>query len=87
MVSGKGLGQAALQHSEAALQALGVRRIRLVTTNDNLRAHALFLRLGYRLVKLHLDSMESVRAAKPGVGMTGEDGLPLREMWELEKLL
>ncbi|MGI8927058.1 MAG: GNAT family N-acetyltransferase [Tepidiformaceae bacterium] len=85
MAPGGGHGMAALRHAEEQLRKAGAKRIKLFTTNDALRAHDLYFRQGYRLVRLHLDAMEAVRALKPSVPRTGIDGIPLRDMWELEK--
>ena len=41
----------------------------------------------YRLVRLHLDAMDRVRQAKPQVPLTGNHGIALRDMWELEREL
>jgi hypothetical protein len=59
---------------------------RLFTTNPNIGAITMYMRRGYRVVRIHLDAMERVRQLKPGVPME-EDGLPLRDMWELHKEL
>ncbi len=39
------------------------------------------------LVRLHLDAMDGVRRAKPQVPLIGDDGIPLRDMWKLEREL
>lgn len=83
--TGQGLGSSLLHHAEQQLGVRGVRRLWLVTTNDNLRALRFYLIRGYRLVRLHLDAMGKVRAEKTAVPLVGTDGLPLRDMWELEK--
>jgi hypothetical protein len=67
------------------LHKRGVRTVTIVTTNDNLRAIAFYVRHGYRIVKVELDGLDRVRALKPGVPKTGQDGIPLRDMFELEK--
>jgi enamine deaminase RidA (YjgF/YER057c/UK114 family) len=84
---GRGRGSRLLARAEGELQQRGVERISLVTTNDNTRAAAFYIRQGYRLVRLHLDAMDRVRAQKPQVPLTGAAGVPLRDMWELEKRL
>jgi GNAT superfamily N-acetyltransferase len=86
-VEGRGLGSKALALAEGLLRPRGVRRVWLVTTNDNLRAATLYLRAGYRLVRVHLDGMEAVRRVKPGIPRTGMNGLPLSDIWEFEKFL
>ena len=69
------------------LRERGVRTVSVTTTNDNLRALTFYVRRGFRLVKLDLDGMERVRAAKPGVPLEGQEAIPLRDMLELEKEL
>lgn len=84
-VPGAHIGGRLLDAAEAELRARGVRMVVVVTTNDNLRAQAFYLRHGYRVSKLDLDGMERVRELKPQVPETGHEGLPLRDMWELTK--
>ena len=86
-VQGAHIGGRLLDAAEAALRERGVRTVVVVTTNDNLRAQAFYSRRGYRLMRLDLDGMASVRALKPGVPEVGHEGLPLRDMWELAKEL
>ncbi len=71
--------------AEEELRRRGVKTVHLVTTNDNHRALSFYVRRGYRLVRLHLDAMDRVRQAKPQVPLIGDDGIPLLEMWELER--
>ena len=86
-IQGVHIGGRLLDAAEAELAGRGVRRLSITTTNDNLRALAFYVRRGYRLVRLDLDGVDRVRAVKPGVSATGNEGVPLRDMWELEKLL
>ena len=82
---GSGVGSRAMDAAEEELRRRGVRNVHLITTNDNVRALAFYQRRGYRLVRLHLGGMDRVRAAKPEVPLVGNDGIPLRDMWELQK--
>jgi GNAT superfamily N-acetyltransferase len=84
---GRHVGGRLLDAAEDELRRRGVKRVTIVTTNDNLRALGLYIRRGYRLVRLHLDAMDRVRALKPQVPLVGADGIPLGDMWELEKEL
>ena len=59
----------------------------LATTNDNVRALNFYQKRGYRLVRLHLDAMDNVREMKPRIPELGGDGIPLRDMREVEKRL
>ncbi len=82
---GRGIGSRLMDAAEEELRRRGVRAAHLVTTSDNPRALSFYVRRGYRLVRLHLDAMDGVRQAKPQVPLTGNDGIPLRDMWELER--
>ena len=84
---GRRIGGRLMEAAEAELRRRGVHTLRVVTTNDNPRALAFYARRGYRLLRLHFDTMDRVRALKPGVPLTGNDGIPLRDMWELRKEL
>lgn len=84
---GSGTGTRIMDAAEGELRRRGAKTVVLATTNDNVRALNFYMRRGYRLVRLHLDAMDRVRARKPGVPSTGRDGVPLQDMWELEKVL
>jgi GNAT superfamily N-acetyltransferase len=83
----RGLGDVLMDAAELALRDRGCRRVVVATTNDNPGALNFYVRRGYRLVRLHLDVMDRVRALKPGVPVIGRHGIPLSDMWEMEKEL
>jgi GNAT superfamily N-acetyltransferase len=82
----RGFGSVAMDHAERVIREAGGRHARLFTTNPNIGAITMYLRRGYRVMRVHLDAMDRVRALKPGVPAE-EDGLPLRDMWEFWKSL
>ncbi len=81
------IGSRLMDAAEEGLRRRGVKTAYLVTTNDNHGSLSFYLRRGYRLVRLHLDAMDRVRQVKPQAPLTGNDGIPLRDMWGLEKQL
>jgi ribosomal protein S18 acetylase RimI-like enzyme len=83
--TGSGAGTRVMDAAEADLRSRGVTTVVLATINDNVRALSFYQRRGYRLIRLHLDAMDKVRDVKLGVPDLGQDGMPLRDMWELEK--
>ncbi len=83
----RGIGSRLMDAAEEGLRRRGVKTAYLVTANDNPGALSFCVRRGYRLLRLHLDAMDRVRRVKPQVPLTGNDGVPLRDMWELEKQL
>ena len=84
---GGGTGIRVMDAAEEELRRHGVKTAIVGTTNDNSRALNFYIKRGYRLVRLHLDALNRVRALKPGVPRIGRDGVPLQDMWELEKEL
>lgn len=62
----------------------GVRRVELVTTNDNLGAFNFYVRHGFRLVGLQLDAIAPCREVKPSIPAVGWNGLPLLDLWVLQ---
>jgi len=85
--AGSGTGTRLMDAAEEELRRCGVSCAVVATTNDNAHALNFYIKRGYRLVRLHLDAMDRVRAAKPSVPITGRDGVPMQDMWELEKRL
>ncbi len=83
----RGIGSRLMDAAEEELRRRDVKTAYLVTTNDNRGALSFYLRRGYRLLRLHLDAMDRVRQVKPQVPLTGNDGVPLRDMWVLERQL
>lgn len=82
---GRHIGGRLLAGAEAELRSHNVRTVSIITTNDNLRAVAFYVRHGYRIVRIELDGVERVRKIKPDVPLVGNEGLPLRDMFELKK--
>jgi GNAT superfamily N-acetyltransferase len=83
---GNGVGTALLDALVA--RAKGCRRIWLVTTNDNLRALRFYQRRGFALRALHPGAVDDARGRlKPGIPLTGDHGIPLRDELELERPL
>lgn len=85
--TGSGAGARLLDAAERTLREKSVKRVVLATTNDNVRALNFYIRHGYRLVRIHLNAMDRVRESKPSVPLEGNNGVPLQDVWELEKHL
>lgn len=82
-----GIGSALLKEIEKIAIDNQCKKMRLVTTNDNMRALQFYQKRGYCLTKLYPNAMEEVRKQKPSVPLIGENGIPLRDEIELEKNL
>jgi GNAT superfamily N-acetyltransferase len=86
IVRGRGFGRRMLEDVENKFHKLGLERAWALMTNDNLRAAGLYLSRGYRLVRIHLDAVDRVREHKPKLPERGYEGMPIRDLWEFEKL-
>jgi ribosomal protein S18 acetylase RimI-like enzyme len=83
---GEGVGTALVE--ALVVRAAGRRRIWVVTTNDNLRALRFYQRRGFSLCALRPGAVDDARRRlKPGIALSGVDGIPLRDELELERLL
>ena len=80
-----GLGSVLLKEVEHVAIENNCKKMRLVTTNDNLRALQFYQKRGYCITKIYPNAMDEVRKQKPDVPLIGENGIPLRDELELEK--
>jgi ribosomal protein S18 acetylase RimI-like enzyme len=85
-VEGQGVGTALLHAVEAAARLKLVDRLWLITTNDNLHALRFYQRRGYRLVAVYPGSIDEARKLKLTISEIGNDGIPIHDEIELEKL-
>ncbi len=80
-----GIGSALLKEIEKIAVDNSCKKMRLITTNDNMRALQFYQKRGYYLTKLYPNAMDEVRKVKPNVPLVGENGIPLRDEIQLEK--
>ena len=82
-----GIGSALVKAVIDLAKKQGIKKICLVTTNDNLNGIGFWQKRGFKLVKVYPDSVEYIRKVKPAVPLIGENGIPLRDELELEMIL
>lgn len=63
------------------------KRIRLITTNDNLNALRFYQKRGYQIVAIYPNAVDQSRKIKLEIPLIGENGIPLRDEIELEQKL
>jgi ribosomal protein S18 acetylase RimI-like enzyme len=83
-VPGLGVGRALMDAARAKALESGVRRMWLITTNDNSRAFRFYQQWGMDLAALHHDGVTRSRALKPSIPLTGNDRVPIRHELEFE---
>jgi RimJ/RimL family protein N-acetyltransferase len=64
-----------------------MRRVWLITTNDNSDALKFYQKAGFRIVAVHRDAVALARRLKPEIPLVGENGIPIRDEIELELVL
>ncbi|MDR7314541.1 GNAT family N-acetyltransferase [Brevibacillus nitrificans] len=84
---GGGVGTALMKAAEERARERDLRRIWLLTTNDNLNALRFYQKRGFELVAVHRHAVDKARNVKPSIPKIGYDGIPLQDELELEKLL
>ena len=62
-------------------------RIKLVTTNDNIRAMKFYQRRGFVFSNIYKNAIENSRKIKPEIPMFAENGIPIRDEIEFEIIL
>ncbi len=80
---GAGVGRALVEAVAAEAAALGARTLRVMTTNDNLRALRLYQRLGFVIGEVRVGEVAAARRIKPSIPMEGRDGIPIRDEIDL----
>lgn len=87
MIENIGIGSALLKEIEQIAIDNNCKKMRLITTNDNMRALQFYQKRGYCLTKLYPNAMEEVRKVKLNIPELGDNDIPLRDEIELEKQL
>lgn len=88
LVENIGIGTTLLNEIKAAAKQAGnLKRLWLVTTNDNMAALRFYQKRGFELVAVHRNAVAQSRRLKPQIPIIGKDGIPIRDEIELEFLL
>ncbi|TDP97054.1 acetyltransferase (GNAT) family protein [Labedaea rhizosphaerae] len=80
----RGVGTALVSAACELASSLGLQRVWLVTTNDNLDALRFYQRRGFRLVGLAPDAVAAARSVKPSIPFVGDYGIPILDELTLE---
>lgn len=82
-----GIGTALLETAVEKARGLGVKRVWLITINDNLDAIRFYQRRRFRLAAIYKDALNLSRQIKPSIPEIGMHGIPLRDEIEFEMIL
>jgi GNAT superfamily N-acetyltransferase len=78
-----GIGMGLVERAESEARRLGMKRMLVSTSNDNLPALGFYQAVGFQMFELK----QNVIAKKHGRILTGVGGLPVRDELRLEKIL
>ncbi len=87
LIPGWGLGKALIEEVRRKAAQLGVRRIWLVTNNDNIDALRFFQRRGFEITAVYRDAVNAARKLKPSIPIIGHYGIPMKDELEMELLI
>lgn len=79
-----GVGTALVDAIKEAMSDTTVKRLWLITTNDNLPALKFWQKREFHLVKVHRNAIQDARRLKPQIPITGYEDIPIRDEIELE---
>lgn len=74
---GQGIGGQLLAMVEQEAKCLHCESVKLITTNDNLRALKFYQKRGYRLQMIYPDAVLEARKIKPQIPLLGYDDIPI----------
>ncbi len=80
----RGVGTALVQKVMEAARAAGCRKVKLITTNDNIRALRFYQKRGFDMARINRNAMDVSRKLKPVIPLTGMEGIPLKHEIEFE---
>ena len=82
---GGSIGAQLIERLAVHAPALGAKRIRVATTNDNTDALRFYQMRGFRLTGVRTDAMTKARRKyKPQIPEIGQHGIPIRDEIDLE---
>ncbi len=87
LVSGHGVGTRLLNAVIEVAKASRMRRLWLVTTNDNTRAIRFYQKFGFSLKAVHIGAFEETCKLKSESPALGDDRIPIAHEFEFEMIL
>lgn len=85
-IKSKGIGTALINHLEKTSRDLSVKKISVITTNDNLEALRFYQKNGYRIVEVFPNAVKEARKIKPSIPLFAANGIPILDELRLEKI-
>lgn len=87
LVKRRGIGKSLLEAAISYVKSRNIKKLWLITSNDNIDALAFYQKAGLRLTKIYPDAITESRKLKPQIPLVAENGIPIRDEIELEMAL
>jgi len=84
---GKGIGTALVDKLIESCSNARIKRIWLITTNDNIDALRYYQKHGFEFVCIYRNEIEYSRKIKPEIPIIGNYGITIKDEIEMEKVL
>lgn len=81
---GRGIGSELINSIIDKAKSKYLKRVWLITTNDNLRAQEFYKNNGFSTVAVYKDAVDESRKLKPEIPLLGENGIPIIDEIEME---
>jgi ribosomal protein S18 acetylase RimI-like enzyme len=86
-VENRGIGTSLVHRAIDLARNKLIRRIKLTTTNSNINALRFWQKREFHLFQIYPGAVEAARKQKPGIPLTDNNGIPIRDEIELEMVL
>lgn len=87
LIESKGIGSQLLRKVEAYAIENEINEIKLITTNDNLKALSFYQKLGYRITAVYKDAVNIARQSKASIPYISDDNIFIQDELQLSKKL
>lgn len=84
---GQGIGTRLLDLAFDTAKQAYCRKVTLITTNDNIKALSFYQKRGFTIAAVYPGAVTESRKLKPSIPLVGDNGIPIRDEIELEKML
>ncbi|MEM5418678.1 GNAT family N-acetyltransferase [Staphylococcus gallinarum] len=74
-----GIGSNLITKTEEIAINIGIKRIKVITTNENLRALYFYQKKGYRITEILPNAVDKARTLKPTIPLVGENGIEIKD--------
>ncbi|NDP69983.1 GNAT family N-acetyltransferase, partial [Staphylococcus aureus] len=86
-VENKGIGSHLLNYAEIIASDMSKRSIRVITTNENIKALYFYQKNKYRITDVIFDAVTEARKIKPSIPTIDKNGIEIRDEIVLRKCL